>query len=142
MTEHKTIERRNLSGYFPQQWCAICGKAVGIKKNAAYVRCEGGSECSKFCHSACLNGHDTHMCSDTKEPRTEHGIEDAVTYRRGHSSAKVSFPPSIGEEGDERDADDVQQHPMGSDKEELVSSVVRLLKEVGKCDKIMKSHRL
>ncbi len=81
------------------------------------------------------------MCSDTQELRVEHGIEDAVTYRIGHSSVEASSPSILGEGRDE-DADDARQHLMESDKEELVSSVIRLQEEVGKSNKIIKSLRL
>ncbi|KAK3883345.1 hypothetical protein Pcinc_012381 [Petrolisthes cinctipes] len=56
-TTHCLIARRELPGYHPQKWCAVCGKTTS--KNTAYVSCEE-KDCPNLCHTSCLGDFPVH----------------------------------------------------------------------------------
>ena len=83
------------------------------------------------------------MCADTKELRTNNGIEDPVTYLTGNPST----PPA--DNGNDEDGDEVRQHLREMNKEDLISSFIHVQKgmtnaqkEVTKCNNIIQSLRL
>ncbi|MPC25657.1 hypothetical protein E2C01_018779 [Portunus trituberculatus] len=77
-SEHRLIKRRDLPGYCPQSWCAVCGREA--TKTAPYVSCEGSSECRNVCHTACLGDRESYTCKDTQQLRQETSIVDEVVY--------------------------------------------------------------
>ena len=77
------------------------------------------------------------MCADTQMLRTSNGIEDQVIYLTGNPS---THPAS--NESDDDEEEDLWQHVREMKKDDLISSVIHLQKEVTKCNTIIQSLRL
>ncbi len=121
MADHRPIKRRDLPGYCPQKWCAVCGKAA--VKNAPYVRCEGRNDCPNVCHSSCLGDHDVYTCEDTQELRRLCSIEDAVVYLPldpNENAPTTLAAPNESDDGGDAGVDvdvDERQHYREMDKD-------------------------
>ena len=142
--DHRAIKRRDLPGYCPQRWCAVCGKAAA--KTAPYVRCEGRNDCPNVCHSSCLGDRDLYVCDDTQELRRLWNIEDAVAYLPLITNEDPPTLPAATndctESGDATLEVDPRQHFREMDKEDLISHNIRLQNEVTKKNNIIQSLTL
>ena len=144
MADHRLIKRRDLPGYCPQRWCAVCGKAAS--KNAPYVRCEGKNDCPNVCHSSCLGDYDVFMCDETQELRRMCSIEDAVVYLPlDDNASNTPTAPNGDDGGEDANADegvDERQYYMEMNKEDLISCILRLEKEVTTKNNVIQSLTL
>ncbi|KAK8392608.1 hypothetical protein O3P69_014788 [Scylla paramamosain] len=88
---HQLIARRNLSGYTPYRWCAVCRKATS---KAAHVSCEDDSW-PNLCHTGCLGDNPVYRCAETGLLREQANIQDPVTFvdREADPSSQPLPPP-------------------------------------------------
>ncbi|MPC95241.1 hypothetical protein E2C01_090443 [Portunus trituberculatus] len=144
MADHRLIKRRDLPGYCPQRWCAVCGKAA--TKTVAYVRCEGRRDCPNVCHSSCLGDQDAYMCGDTQELRRLCNIEDVVVYLHPDEDVPTppAHPPNEGDDGNDVNTEEVDewQHYRVMGKEDPISYALHLGKELTRKNNIIQSLTL
>ena len=127
---HRLIARRDLPGYHPQSWCAVCGKATS--RNAAFVSCEDDS-CQNLCHTSCLGDTPVYRCDYTEQLRAQAGIPDPVT----HLSEGPATPSPLLPDEQEKEAN----HWEDLEKAELISLVEKLTEEAFRSNIIIKAHQ-
>ncbi len=130
---HQLIARRNLSGYTPHRWCAVCGKATS---KAAHVSCEDDS-CPNLCHTGCLGDNPVYRCAETGLLREQANIQDPVTFvDREADPSSQPLPPPL--RGDQEQAAE-RSHWEDLEKTELISLVEKLTEEASRTNIILRS---
>ncbi len=130
---HQLIARRNLSGYTPHRWCAVCGKATS---KAAHVSCEDDS-CPNLCHTGCLGDNPVYRCAETGLLREQANIQDPVTFvDREADPSSQPLPPPL--RGDQEQAAE-RSHWEDLEKTDLISLVEKLTEEVSRTNIILRS---
>ena len=125
---HRLIARRDLPGYHPQNWCAVCGKATS--RNAAFVSCEDDS-CQNLCHTSCLGDTPVYRCEYTEQLRAQAGIPDPVTHF--DKRPDILPPPHHDDQGR------AESRWEELEKAELISLVEKLTEEAFQSNIIIKS---
>lgn len=133
-TTHCLIARRELPGYHPQKWCAVCGKAVS--KNVAYINCEE-RDCPNLCHTGCLGDSPVYRCADTEQLRALANIPDPVTHVSETSG--IHTPPIPDDQGLLTDPGYKGSQWEDLEKGELISLVEKLTEEASRSNIIIKS---
>lgn len=125
---HRLIARRDLPGYHPQYWCAVCGKATS--RNTAFVSCEDDN-CENLCHKSCLGDTPVYRCEYTEQLRAQAGIPDPVTHL--NERPDTPSPPHHDDQGR------AENRWEELEKAELISLVEKLTEEASQSNIIIKS---
>ncbi|KAG0729982.1 hypothetical protein GWK47_029225 [Chionoecetes opilio] len=128
-TAHPVIARRDLPGYHPRKWCAVCGKAT---LKTPYVSCEG-ENCLNLCHTSCLNGTPVYKCDYTEQLRAQANITDPVTLVSEEEDTPSQQLRLVAQESEER------IYREGLEGAQLISLVEKLTEEDSRSNAIIRS---
>ncbi|KAG0715774.1 hypothetical protein GWK47_011217 [Chionoecetes opilio] len=128
-TAHPVIARRDLPGYHPQKWCAVCGKAT---LKTSYVSCEDES-CLNLCHTSCLNETPVYKCDYTEQLRAQANIADPVTLVSEEADTPSQQLRLVAQESEER------IYREGLEGAQLISLVEKLTEEASRSNAIIRS---
>ena len=81
-----------------------------------------------MCHTSCLVDRDTYTCEDTQQLRSANNINEGVIYLNDHFSVKAHTVTADTDNDNAGNAKDERQ----LEKEDLVSSVIQLQKQMTK----------
>lgn len=122
---HRLIKRPSrIPGYYPQYWCAVCGRKSEINKDLHCTE-EG---CPNLCHRICLHDNTEYNCGNTAELRQRGGINDQVSFTtQDLSQPSATILPTPASDPTERE----DLAGLSSDeKDDLIVSLRRELKSV------------
>ncbi|KAG0727704.1 hypothetical protein GWK47_034100 [Chionoecetes opilio] len=128
-TAHPVIARRDLSGYHPKKWCAVCGKAT---LKTSYVSCED-ENCHNLCHTSCLNGTPVYKCDYTEQLRAQANIADPVTLVSEEADTPSQQLRLVAQESEER----IYREDL--EGAQLISIVEKLTEEASRSNVIIRS---